>query len=314
MRHSEQKNPEKKISVIICSINPERCEKTLRDISKNIGTEYETIVFDNREYNWGICKVYNHCAEKAASPYLCFMHEDVYIETKGWGTGIIDFMEKTPDCGVVGFAGSPEARKNFCWWWSGEKIMNINHGLTGKNDAYWKFNYKYHRYINPENEAYSQAVCIDGMFHFVKKTVWSEIRYDEKLFTGFHFYDSDFSFAAAQKYKNYILLNMDVFHDSTGSINSGYIENIFSFQNKWNKNLPLNLKYAGTKAPRLKMLHAELREMVEIYDLCKEQNVKIKKYIRQMGKINGIYMIPVFYMYYWTRVICGKIIKQLERI
>jgi len=59
MRHLKQENDEdaaipgnrKKISVIICSINSERCEKALLDISKNIGVEYELIVFDNREPN-----------------------------------------------------------------------------------------------------------------------------------------------------------------------------------------------------------------------------------------------------------------------
>jgi hypothetical protein len=305
---------DKKISIIICSIDQKRCEKTLLDISRNIGVEYETIVFDNTESNWGICKVYNHCAEKATSPCLCFMHEDVLIETKTWGKIIVDFMEKKHDCGVIGFAGGLQANRNFWGWGAGENRINVNDGLTGRNDTYWKLNYKKHLYANPENELYSQVLCIDGLCHFVKKSVWGEIKYDEKNFSGFHFYDNDFSFAVAQKYKNYVLLNIDIFHDSSGSMDKEYIENIFVFQNKWDKKLPLYLENSVTKKSRLKMMHSELREMVEIYKLCKKKNVKIKKYIEQMCKINGTYIIPIFYIYYLIKKICVKIISILEKI
>ncbi|GMO25754.1 MAG: hypothetical protein Pg6A_13090 [Termitinemataceae bacterium] len=222
-------------------------------------------------------------------------------------------MEKAPDCGVIGFAGGLDAKRNFLWW-EGEGRINLSDGLTGKNDEYWKFNYRNHKYKNPKNEMYSQVVCIDGLCQFVKKSVWAEIKYDEESFDGFHFYDSDFSFAVAQKYKNYVLLNMDVFHDSMGIINSEYIEKIFIFQNKWNKKLPLYLENSITKISRLKIIRSELRVMVEIYNLCKINDIKIKKYIRQIGKINGKYFILIFCLYYWTKKICGKIINILEKI
>ena len=124
------------ISIIICSINPERCEKLLKNISETIGIDYETIVFDNRKEDWGICRVYNYCAEKAKYPFLCFAHEDILIGTKNWGKTIIDFIAKTPDCGVVGFAGGLQVQKNFSSWWAGEKRMNVCDGYNGKNGTY----------------------------------------------------------------------------------------------------------------------------------------------------------------------------------
>jgi hypothetical protein len=298
------------VTIIICSVNPERCEKTLLNISNGIGVKYEAIIFDNREHNWGICKVYNHCAEKTNTKYLCFMHEDVFIETNDWGKIIIDFIEKTPDCGIVGFAGGLEIKKNFSWWWSGEKAMNINDGLTGKNDKYWKFNYKNHHYINKNNEAYSEVISIDGVFQFVNKLIWDEVKYDEINFIGFHFYDVDFSFAVGQKYKNYVLLNMDVFHDSSGSINNEYIKNMFIFQNKWNNKLP----YYFNKPSKIKMARSELRQMFDIYNLCKAKHITIMEYNKQLVKTNGKYIIFIFYMYFLCKKICGKIINILEKI
>jgi hypothetical protein len=229
------------ISIIICSINPERCEEILKNISETIGIDYETIIFDNRRENWGICRVYNHCAEKAKYPFLCFVHEDILFGTKNWGKTIIDFIAETPDCGVIGFAGGFQAQKNFSSWWAGETRKNVWDGYNGKNGTYLKINYRNHRYSNPDGEPSSQVICIDGLFQFVRKSIWEEIKYDEITFLGFHFYDVDFSLGASEKYNNYVLLNIDVFHDSEGHTNAEYIKNMFIFQKKWNKKLPKNI-------------------------------------------------------------------------
>ena len=53
------------ISIIVCSINPDAAEKLKQNIAATIGrVEYEVIVFDNRTSGYGICKVYNSCAER----------------------------------------------------------------------------------------------------------------------------------------------------------------------------------------------------------------------------------------------------------
>jgi hypothetical protein len=233
------------ISIIICSIHPERCEKVLKNISETIGIGYETIVFDNRKEDWGICRVYNHCAEKAKYPFLCFIHEDILFGTQNWGKIIIDFMEKTPDCGVVGFAGGFQAQKNFSSWWAGETRKNVWDGYNGKNDVYLKISYRNHRYSNPDGKSACQVLCIDGLFQFVRKSVWEEIKYDEMTFLGFHFYDTDFTLSVSERYNNYVLLDFDVFHDSEGHINTEYVKEMFIFQEKWNKKLPKNIAGGG---------------------------------------------------------------------
>jgi hypothetical protein len=232
------------ISVIICSINPERCDKLLKNISETIGIEYETIVFDNRNEQWGLCRVYNHCAGKAVFPFLCFIHEDIYIDTINWGKKIIEFIYETPGCGVIGFAGGTQARKNFRSWWGeagDETRMNVFDGYNGKDYSNIRLNYIYYRYSNPNAEKHSHVLCIDGLFQFVKKTIWEEIKYDESLFSGFHFYDNDFSFAVSEKYNNYVLFDFNIFHDSPGRANSEYIKNMFIFQNKWKNKLPKSI-------------------------------------------------------------------------
>jgi hypothetical protein len=294
-----------KITIIICSINPERCNKTLENIRETIGVDYETIVFDNRNTGWGICKVYNHCAEKAKAPYLCFMHEDVLLGTKGWGKMLVDFAEQVPDCGVIGFAGGLRVLKNFVSWVSGETRMNV-YDTIGKGREDWKLDYKRYLYINPKDESASQVLCLDGLFQFVKKSVWKEIRYDEDIYTGFHGYDVDFSFAVSQKYKNYVLYDVDVFHDSPGKTNKEYMNSMCAFQIKWKQFLPVFLE----KPPsRLRMMTLELREGFVFLDEMKKATYSSLKVFRQMCKVNSVLYLCLFFFCWFLRNTKGMVKK-----
>jgi hypothetical protein len=302
------------ISIMICSINPERCNKLLKNISETIGVEYETIIFDNRNERWGICRVYNYCAEKAKFPFLCFIHEDVHIVTEGWGEKIIKTIGKLSNCGVVGFAGGIQARKNISSWWGADEIRaNVYDGFNGKNYLYSRLNYTNHRYSNPDAEEISQVLCIDGFFQFVKKTIWKEIKYDENLFSGFHFYDVDFSFAVAERYNNYVLFDFDIFHDSVGHINSQYIKNMFIFQNKWKNKLPKNVgKINGSGY--VKYIRSELREAFKVFILCIKEHVGIKTFFGQMLKTNKIGFFCLLMIYIPIKLIIETLQKIFNKI
>ena len=73
------------ISIVICSISPERLRQVIQNIQGTIGVEYEIIAIDNREKNWPIARVYNEGAYRAQYPYLFFVHEDVKFHSRNWG-------------------------------------------------------------------------------------------------------------------------------------------------------------------------------------------------------------------------------------
>ena len=50
------------LSIIICSISPERLQAVKRNIQHSIGVEHEFIIIDNREKKWPIAKAYNYGA------------------------------------------------------------------------------------------------------------------------------------------------------------------------------------------------------------------------------------------------------------
>ena len=90
------------ISVLICSSNPVLLKQAKINISETISVKHEILHTDNREFNNGICSVYNELASRASFSYLCFVHEDVLFETKGWGLKIIDNFSSDLNIGLIG--------------------------------------------------------------------------------------------------------------------------------------------------------------------------------------------------------------------
>lgn len=225
------------LSIIICSISPERLLNLQQNIQQTIGVEYEIISIDNRETEWSIAKAYNYGASKARYPYLFFVHEDVMFHSCGWG----EFVERKlrePDCGVIGFVG-------------GKLMLNC---YSGWNQYYaWVCCYLYQR----ENDLsrfdvgnaylqkpFEEVVTVDGLGMFVRRDVWEEYPFDENLLIGFHCYDIDFSLQimAGGYYKNYICCSNQVLieHFSSGSFNSQWFaDTIRLYKRKWCKILPI---------------------------------------------------------------------------
>jgi len=237
---SKQPVQVKGVSVILCSKNHEICEKAVESIKATIGIEFEIMVFDNNDKNWGICKVYNYCAAKAKYKYLCFVHEDVILPTPNWGKNMAEFAEKTPNCGVIGFAGGIIATKNFVGWGAGVetrcRYYEGDRALMLKKDFDVSDLEFYHH--NPENLDFAKVVTLDGLFMFTSYDVWKENPFDEETIKGFHFYDADFTFAVAQKRQNYACMTADVYHFSSGSYDKSFYLAARIFQKKWKDKLP----------------------------------------------------------------------------
>jgi hypothetical protein len=274
---------EKGISVIICSIEPELSNQILESIEKTIGICYETLVFDNREKGWGICQVYNHCAKKAKFQYLCFIHEYIIITTQNWGKDMVEFADKTQNCGVIGFAGGTIVLKNFLLWGDGYP----NNGRYRYYDAangpgrVHSINELSLKYYNPENKNFAEVITLDGLFLFVRKEIWINNPFDEDRIKGFHFYDADFSFGAAQKYQNYVCMTADIYHFSGGTANKSFYENAMIFQKKWKTELSV---IAGNQKNYF------ISEIAHSFSLCYNlirHGYTIKECIKHTIEING---------------------------
>lgn len=228
------------ISFIICSISPERVEQLSRNIEKTIGdTPYEIIAFDNRETKYGITKVYNLCAEKARYECLCFVHEDVIFRSRNWGESIVAQLS-TPRCGCIGFAGSKVKSKLLSSVHSMIKAYTCSNYIQSgyKNDDTYR---EYFNTISPETD-FEPCVTLDGLCIFVRKDVWEQNRFDEKVLTGFHGYDLDISLKVATNYKNYICNTLILEHTSLGTFSVEWVDAVIELhrQAAWKDKLPMH--------------------------------------------------------------------------
>jgi hypothetical protein len=267
------------ISVIICSIKPDLCNKVVDNFKSFIGVECEFIIFDNREKNWGICKVYNDCAARARYSYLCFIHEDILIETENWGKILIDFYETTKNCGIIGFAGSCYAPKNFSSWYDSYPDIYTNYWEYSENEK------KYvHFFSNPLNQEFSEVITLDGLFLFLSKNVYENVKFDEETFTRFHFYDADITLHTALKYKNFVNNSIHIYHRSPGYFDDSFCEDVFKFQRKWNSYLPTPISYYS----KLNWLKKEIKCAYGIYFLFKSHHISRSKFFKHLFSENNM--------------------------
>lgn len=222
------------ISVIICSKNNKLLNIAIESIKQTIGIDHEFIIYDNSNENKGICEVYNICAKRSKYKFLCFVHEDVYFDSYNWGIKLIEKITSENNIGVIGVAGTGYVPRNFISWGDNVDFDRCD---------YWQFSKSlnnFEHYIkNPNNEHFSNVILLDGVFLFLNKSVWENIKFDDKTFSGFHLYDSDFCFNASLKYINYVYYGLKIYHQSSGnSFSKDYCESLIKFKKKWKNHTP----------------------------------------------------------------------------
>lgn len=224
------------LSIIICSISPEYLKSLESNIQQTIGIDYEIIAIDNREKQWPIAKAYNYGAQRAKYPYLFFVHEDVCFHSNSWGREIVNKLAE-PDCGVIGFGGSKVKLSCYSGWYQcGECTVtyfyqDLHNGLTG-----------FHVANTFLEHPFEEVVVLDGLGLFVRKDVWEQFPFDEKLLTGFHCYDIDFTLQIASVHlKNYVCCSSQVLieHFSMGSMSEGWFSATIRMHEKWKHLLPM---------------------------------------------------------------------------
>ena len=254
------------ISLIVCSANSSMLEEFKDNVRLTIGVEYELIIFDNRIKRYGLCRVYNECAEKAKYDFLLFVHEDMYFFTKGWGKILVDFYQSQSNCGVIGLAGSKYVDEYFVEWRIDRHVSYSHIFVSSKKELpIERINLR--SYHNGKN-SFEQVIVIDGMFMFTSKEVFMSFRFDENNYDDFHIYDTDFSFSVSTKYDNYVCTLIDSFHRSQSSFSKNYVEGLLSFLEKRREMLPKSCKYILPFHKRLIKIHEEILFLNTLKDNC----------------------------------------------
>lgn len=282
------------ISIIVCSVSPDKLSKLKANVEATIGVEYEFVVVDNREGKYSICQAYNIGAQRAKYPYLCFAHEDIaFVVKHHWGELMMAQLAK-PDTGVIGFAGATGKTKTLSTWVVTSEYVrsNFNEVVDGNTKI---------EQTNPHNEDFSQVITLDGLCLFMRRQVWQENQFDSEMLTGFHLYDLDISVAVAQKYKNYVCHKVLVEHFSKGAFSKKWMNESLKFHKKWQHQLPL---YVDSDVPMAENEKLVMRRMT--YFLLKRKLLPKAKAGEMVKLCRRTFPWRVGSYYLWIRYLCYK--------
>ncbi|MDN3656731.1 glycosyltransferase [Ferruginibacter paludis] len=226
------------ISIIICSVNKYALDKVSQNIARTIGVDFEIIAIDNAATGLGICAVYNIAAARAKFDVFCFIHEDIYFETAGWGQKVAAHLS-SKEFGLIGLAGGSIKSRVPSSWASliyPSEVSYIQHFKNPKREI------KMVRTHSPQDVGIiKKVVCIDGFWMCTTREVFGRYQFDEKIFRGFHGYDIDFSLQVFTAYKVGVVFDIIAHHFSEGSFDKTWLINAMAVSRKWGATLPFSV-------------------------------------------------------------------------
>lgn len=194
-----------------------------------------------KKYNAGIDSFINQTDERIKlkdDDIMCFIHEDVVILDPNFREKINLVFKKNTNVGMVGVCGATEMSKRGGWYMNTPNIIN-GHLMQEYSDGSSK------HLTFGDNIGYFNNVVIDGFFMAIKgKLLIDGLRFDEKAYTGFDFYDLDISLSVLEKGFDVVVADILFKHKSEGNgvTTDNWKKNKEIFIKKWeNKgyNFPL---------------------------------------------------------------------------
>ncbi len=277
------------ISVIICSVNPQLLTAVKQNIAETIGVPFEVIAIDNRGSSAGICEVYNRGTAQASFDLLCFMHEDIILQTQNWGRVVVDLMKADTGIGLVGVAGSYYKPLIPSGWNGTSKETECIYIMQG-NKQQSASEFVLHN-ANPLGKKHMDVASIDGVWFCTTKAIAQSNPFDAQTLKGFHCYDIDFSLSVGQHHRVVVTYEVLLAHLSEGNFDRTWLIETLKLHQKWQNYLPL---LRGQLSP--------------------EKRYHIEKYtFRHLLKLFKDYNLPVSYLrkLLWQRAYFNKIPKNL---
>ena len=222
----------------MCSRLPDIPQSLKDNIAETINVKYELIVIDNSTNKHSIFSAYNEGVHLAKYPFICFAHEDILFRTQNWGQNVIKhFDDKT--IGLIGMAGTHFLPKVPTYWTTSPFISEYN--LT--NDK-GKLIECFHIDLFQGKKLVDVVAC-DGFCLFIRKELFKFISYDEKTYTGFHYYDMDICMQVLET-KHRVCICKDVLIEHSWSDNYSKAGLNFFYYNqklffeKWKDHFPIS--------------------------------------------------------------------------
>lgn len=247
------------ISIIFCSIDPEKAARTASHYHMLCGTEPHEVIQVNNPRS--LADGYNRGIEASSGDIVIFSHDDIeFLEPESWLGRLKGHLDRFD---LVGLAGTTRLTAP-AWAHAGPPYTFGQVAELGGNLA-----------------PYRVLVCavpapliggmqaLDGLFLAARRRILEQVRFDASTFDGFHVYDIDFSFSAhLAGFGVAVAADLPVLHQSQGN-----------FDEKWRHYARRFLQKHGTRLatfPQRRFQHALVaaqtkQELIEILNGARAQ-------------------------------------------
>lgn len=190
----------------------------------------ELLIYENNGET-SLPKLYNKGLDESKNTIVCFIHDDLILETNNITPKIIKLFENNPNFGIIGLAGTDKLTSGK-WWENRDSMYGIvGHEHEGKRHVnyYSKGDY---------SEKLKEVIVVDGLFMMIHKERIKHI-FNEQ-FEGFHFYDLPI---CIENYLDGVKIGVTtkirVTHKSIGITNKKWEKNKLFFEALYEKKFPL---------------------------------------------------------------------------
>lgn len=190
----------------------------------------QILIYEN-DGEKSLTQIYNMGLRESENDIVVFMHDDLILETTNITPKIVKMLEKHPEYGIIGIAGTDKLTSGM-WWQNRDNMFGVvGHLHQGKRHV--------NRYSKGVfNDVLKDVVVVDGLFFIVHKNRIKK-EFNEE-FEGFHFYDISF---CVENYLDGVKVGLttkfEVTHKSIGEVNKKWEKNKLFFEALYGKSLPL---------------------------------------------------------------------------
>ncbi|MEA2711404.1 MAG: hypothetical protein QOF78_4005 [Phycisphaerales bacterium] len=219
------------LSIIICSINPQRFDAIRRNFSRLLGdgNDYQFVgVHDAKS----LCEGYNRGVAHARpeTTNFIFCHDDIEILSP-------DFREKVyghlRSYDVVGVAGTDRLAGGL-WSYAGPPHI---FGQVAHYKPPPLHCFDVDIFAAPARSV-DKIQALDGLFFAARRAVVDKIRFDEQTFDGWHGYDVDFTFAAyLAGFRLGVACDIAIAHASIGTLDATWQRYVERLERKYQAQL-----------------------------------------------------------------------------
>lgn len=177
------------ISIIICSIDPEKFRQITLNYTELMGNEpFEIIGIHDAK---SLCEGYNRGIRQSVGESLVFSHDDIEILSPDFVTRLKTHLTNFD---IVGVAGTDRVVDG-CWLSAG--VPYLYGQVSHPDGTVFGVNfYDFGKTAHQGRLAMDGIQMLDGLFFAARRTVVCKVWFDEQNFDGFHGYDADFTYSA----------------------------------------------------------------------------------------------------------------------